>query len=378
MTKVIVATRDTSSRPEFAGWMWVPMQYVLGFRKLGLDAYWIDRVPRVDPRKQPHSIDYLMQRFRTAMERFGLQEGYCVRYDDGTRYFGLDREEYRDLVSEAKLLVNLGGHLPPGSRLTSVPRRVYLDVDPGFTQIWATQTDIGLTRHNFFVTIGQKVGSPEFEIPTNGVDWRPILPPVHMESWPANIDDACTRFGTLADWRGSQDAIFEGDFYGSKRAEFIRFLHVPMKSGQRIELALCIGQHDHEDMGLLDGHGWRVRDPYEYAGDLQAYREFIRYSRAEFSVAKSGYVKAHSGWVSDRTACYLAAGKPALVQATGFEESITTGSGLLAFRDVDEAVDGIRTINDDYLAHCKAARRMAEEHFDSDRVLGDLLDHVAM
>jgi hypothetical protein len=151
-----------------------------------------------------------------------------------------------------------------------------------------------------------------------------------------------------------------------------------MEADQRIELALCIGQHDYEDIGLLTGHNWRVRDPYQYAGDLQSYREFVQYSRAEFSVAKAGYVKANSGWVSDRTACYLASGKPALVQSNGLEWKLPSGEGLLTFQTPDEAVRGIQAINDNYGDHCRAARHMAEEFFDSKKVLRDVLKHVGL
>lgn len=378
MTRVIVATNETTSRPEFAGWTWVPLQYLLGFQALGLDAYWVDRIASTDPRRGPHSVDYIVWRFEATARDFDFPDRWWIVCDGGERTFGMSEERFQDVVSGTDLLVNLGGYLPADSPLIQIPRRAFVDVDPGFTQIWAHQTDIGLDRHNFFFTVGQNVGRPEFRIPTAGVEWQPILPPVHLDSWPPNIDPSCSRFCTVADWRGSQDAILDGEYYGTKRSEFIRFLRVPEKAEQRIELALCIGQHDHEDLGLLDGHNWRVRDPYQYAGDLRSYREFIQYSRAEFSVAKGGYVKARSGWVSDRTACYLASGKPALVQATGFEWRLPTGCGLITFQDVDDAVEGIRAINDDYLDHCRAARQIAEECFDSDRVLGDLLAHVGM
>lgn len=145
-----------------------------------------------------------------------------------------------------------------------------------------------------------------------------------------------------------------------------------------MEVALCIGQHDHDDLRALTEHGWRVRDSYLYAGDLYSYREFIAYSRGEFSVAKQGYIKSNSGWISDRSACYLASGKPALVQSTGFEGRLPTGKGLLTFRTFADAVEGIETINRDYLAHCHAARQLAEEHFNSDVVLGFLLGRVGL
>jgi hypothetical protein len=378
MAKVIVATKETSGRPEFAGWFWVPMQYVLGLQKLEVESFWVDHQGSIDPLKHPHSLNYLMDRCHRTVSSFGLQNRYCIVYNGGEHYFGMTQKEYNQLASEADMLINLSGYLPPSSPLMNINLRAYVDVDPGFTQIWAHTTDIGLDRHNLFFTVGQNVGRPEFKIPTMDVEWQPILPPIVLDLWPPHIDENCERFSTVADWRGSQDAIFEGQYYGPKREEFVRLLRVPMDANQRIELALCIGQHDYEDLGLLLGHNWRVRDPNIYAGDPQSYREFIQYSRAEFSVAKSGYVKSNSGWISDRTACYLASGKPALVQSTGFEWRLSTGKGFLTFKTIEEAIKGIKTINKNYLYHCHAARQIAEEHLDSDKVLNFILDRAGL
>jgi hypothetical protein len=212
------------------------LQYVLGLRRLGVDCVWVDRIGAVDPRDAPHSLDYLTRRAGELARDFGFQDRYCIVYDGGARHFGLSGAELRDVAAGADLLINLGGHLPPDSPLMRIPRRAYIDVDPGFTQIWAGQADTGLERHNHFFTVGQNVCRPGFPIPTGDVVWHPILPPVHLASWPARIDDRWSRFCTVADWRGSQDALLEGEYYGTKRTEFIRYLRVPIDSGQRIEL----------------------------------------------------------------------------------------------------------------------------------------------
>jgi hypothetical protein len=378
MSTVIVGTRDTSRWPEFAGSTWVRLQYLLGLRRLGVDSFWVDRLSPVDPLKHHHSLDYLVARFERTARDFGLAGRYCIVYNEGERYFGMTEVEFRHLVGQADLLLNISGHLPPDSPLLRVPRRAYVDVDPGFTQIWAHQADLGLERHNFFFTVGQNVGDPDFSIPLCGVDWVSILPPVILDQWPARIDPACQRFSTVADWRGSQYAVFEGEAYSGKRREFLRFLLLPRRTRQPMEPAVYVGFEDSEDLELLLGNKWTVHDPFLYAGDPHSYREFIQHSRAEFSVAKGGYVKSNSGWVSDRTACYLASGKPALVQATGLERRLPTGQGLLTFRTLEEAIAGVESINDDYLSHCRTARQIAEEHFDSDLVLGSLLQRVGL
>jgi hypothetical protein len=375
--KIIVGTRDTSRWPEFAGSTWVRLQYVLGLAKLGIDSFWVDRLSRIDPLEHPHSLAYLLERFERTAKQFGFEGRYCVVYNGGEKHFGLSEQSLRSLIESSDLLLNISGYLPRDSPLMNIRRRAYIDVDPGFTQIWATQLDMGLDRHNFHFTVGQNVGTPQFTIPLGGIDWQPILPPVVLDQWPARIDDRCARIGSVGDWRGSQHAIHDAEYFGGKRREYIQLLHLPKAANQPLELALCVGSEDWEDIGLLQESGWKVLNPYLYAGDPQSYREFIQQSRAEFSVAKSGYVKSNSGWISDRTACYLASGKPALIQSTGCEWRFPEQKGLVMFRSQDEALLGLRSINNDYLVHSHAARHLAEFHFDSSRVLGVVLSHVA-
>jgi len=378
MTKVILGTNETSAWPHFGGSIWVRLQYMLGLERLGLEPYWVDRLGPPDVRRNPHSVDYLVDRFRQTADDFGFGTRWCIVFDGGRRHFGMDAGELEAVVGDAELLINISGHLPPGSPLERIPRRAYIDVDPGFTQIWAHQVDMGFARHNFFFTTGQNVDGPDFPIDLQGICWQPTLPPVALHAWPACSDDSCTRISTVADWRGSQDATYDGEWYGGKREEFLGFLRVPLEAERQFELALLVGQADYEDLGILLRHDWHVLDPYACAGDPHSYREFVQRSRAEFSVAKRGYVRTRSGWVSDRTACYLASGKPSIVQATGFAHRLPTGDGLLAFETVQEAVDAVRSVEAEYARHAAAARRIAEDHFDSRRVLESLLERVGL
>jgi hypothetical protein len=353
------------------------MQYVIGLLRLGVEVTWVDLLRCVDPRREPHSVEYLMARFEATARDFGFDGRWCVVYDGGARHFGLPLTELEARVADADLLLRLsGGRLPDESPLWRIRRRTYVDVDPGFTQIWAQEVDMGLDEYDCHFTVGLNVGHPGFSIPLRGRHWHPTLPPVVLDLWPPHIDDACERFTTIGDWWGNQHTRFEGAYYGTKREEFLRFVRVPRAAHQPIEAALAIYPADHKELGLLHRNGWVVRDPYLYAGDPHSYAEFIRYSRAEFSVAKGGYVKSNSGWVSDRSACYLASGKPVLVQSTGIEAHLPTGTGLLTFRTPAEAVAGIKLINDDYIAHAQAARSLAERWFDSDRVLASLLERA--
>jgi len=387
--RAVVATPGTSGLPEFAGNTWAFLQYVVGLERLGVQAFWVDHQPKLDPRQPArdrrahpaedcHSIEYVSARFGSMARDFGFDGHWCILYEGGASGFGVNPEELRELANEADLLLNLGARLPAQSPLLRIPRRVYVDLDPGFTQIWAHQIDMGFRDYDFFFTVGQSVGRPSFKISTLGIDWAATLPPVVLDLWPAHVDASCERVSTIADWRGSQYARFDGELYAGKREEFLRFLEVPRQARRPIEVALNIGQHDHEDLGLLLRHDWLVRDPYLYAGNLESYQEFIRFSRAEFSVAKSGYVRSRCGWLSDRTACYLASGKPAIVQSTEFEWRLPTGSGLLTFHTVDEAVKALDAIEQDYVSHARAAREIAEEHFDSNRVLGSLVERAGL
>ena len=367
---VVVRTRDAAAAPEFPGATWTYLQYVLGFRRLGFEVFWVDALGAVDPFKGPHGRDYLVEAFGRTAERFGFGDAWCVLHEDGSS--GPARVE--ELATRADLLVTVSGHLDPESPLMSIPTRAYIDVDPGFTQIWASQGALSLDEHTHHFTVGLNVGTDALRVPAAGVEWHPIVPPVVLDEWPALIDERCRRWSTIADWSGSQVAWHAEEEYGGKRDNFVALLGLPAETDVRFEPAILIGQGDHADLGALHEHGWRVRDPAIYAGTPDAYREFIRYSRAELSVAKDGYVRSRSGWVSDRTACYLAAGKPAVVQSTGAESRLPTGAGLLTFQSPEDAAATVRAVESDYLAHCRAARGLAEERFDSARVLAHVLE----
>jgi hypothetical protein len=325
-------------------------------------------------------LDYVVQRFERLLRDFGLEKNYCIVYDLGEKHFGMTRDELTALSKDAVLLMNLSGTPEPSSPLHRMSKKAYFDLDPAFTQMWALgENDLDLERYHYFFTVGQNVGRDGFTIPANGVPWQATVPPVVLDEWPARIDDRYEPLTTVADWWGSQTAYFEDKEYGGKRSEFLRFLDLPERSnGQKFELALCMGQRDFDDIAALTRSGWELADPYRFAGDPHSYRQYIQHSRGEYSVAKSGYVTSKSGWISDRTVCYLATGKPALVQSTGFESSIPTGNGLLTFEDLDGAIGGVQEINRNYQRHCNAARQLAEERFNSDIVLRSILSRVGL
>jgi hypothetical protein len=235
-----------------------------------------------------------------------------------------------------------------------------------------------LRGHDDFVTIGERIGREECSIPTGGLEWIATRPPVVLEQWPRR-EARGGSFTSVVTWRGSFGPLeYDGKTYGLRVHEFRKFVELPRRSGQEFELALDIHATDERDLALLNENGWRLADPIAAAGEPDRYCAYIAGSYAELMIAKNMYVETRSGWFSDRSACYLASGRPVLAQDTGLDGLYPLGEGLVAFRTLEEAVAGVEAISRDYESHTAAARGIAEEHFDSDRVLAALLSALSV
>jgi hypothetical protein len=261
--------------------------------------------------------------------------------------------------------------------LAAARRRVFLDIDPGFGQVWR---ELGLADvfdgHDDFVTVGRNIGRAGCGVPTCGLRWLTIPHPVVLERCP--VVDSGVDFTSIGSWRGPYERIdYNGRSLGLRAHEFRRFAGLPGRVEARCRVALELDPADERDMRLLEAEGWQLIDPKEVAYDPSAYLAFVQGSRAELTIAKGIYVELRSGWLGDRTGCYLASGKPALVQDTGLAPHYPLGEGLLAFSTVDEAVEGVRAIEHRYADHARAARRIAETELDSRRVLSALLEELA-
>jgi hypothetical protein len=313
------------------------------------------------------------------MERFGLGGRWAVLYDGGREVVGSAREEVVETVRSSGLLMNVMGFLDDEEILAAAPLRVFLDIDPGFPHMWQ---ELGLARpfdgHDRYVTVGERIGAPDCAIPTCGIDWRTTKPPVELAEWPAAPANG-TGFTTVASWRGPFGPIeYRGRTYGLRVHEFRRFLELPERTGEPFELALDIDDADGDDRQRLERYGWSLADPRQIAGDPWRYREYVRRSAAELMVAKNLYVDTRSGWFSDRSACYLASGRPVLAQDTGLDGLLPSGEGLITFSTLDEAAAGAEEIAGDYERHSRAAREIAAEHFAADRVLPRMLDNLGV
>jgi hypothetical protein len=375
MDKIIVTSAWGAGYPEGGGMQWLNLHYLAGLRALGFEVFWLDVLgpPEEGAKRSPHEM---VENFRTQCEQFELAEHWAVIYDN-RETLGMKERHLRSLCGDCALLINLCGALKDGEWLRRIKRRAYFDLDPGFTQIWAHEWDMDLAKHNLFFTVGLNVGQPDFTIPVRGIDWQTFVPPVALEYWPAQTDAGAASFTTIGQWRG-QYAVWNNETYGPKSDEFLRFAELPRKTTQPIELALLIHESETADIAVLRQNDWRLANPHEIAGGRDGFRSYIQRSRAEFSVAKHGYVKARSGWFSDRTACYLASGRPALVQDTGLGNHLPTGKGLITFATLEEAMRGIESINADYAGHSAAARKLAEDRLAAPKVMQSILERAGV
>jgi len=377
--KSIVIAGSLAQKPGRGGHSWVLLQYLLGFRKLGWDVVFLDRLEPemcVDERGSPAFVDdsLNLRYFLDVMRRFGF-DGCFGLLCGGTRTIGLSRSEILERVSGSAALVNIMGFLTDHEVLAAARKRVFLDIDPGFGQMWqALGLWDGFSGHDAFVTIAEAIGKPTCSIPTCGLRWITTRQPVVLDEWPpADAADGDGAISSIASWRGAYGpVVYQGRTYGLRVHEFRKFARLPDLATRPFEIALDISNADGKDIELLCRNGWSLVEPGAAAGDPWRYRDYIRRSAAELMIAKGMYVQARSGWFSDRSICYLASGRPVLAQDTGFSEMLPTGEGLLAFETVEQAADATRAVARDYTRHARAARRIAETYFESSIVLGTL------
>jgi hypothetical protein len=377
MGETLVIAGALAQRPGYGGHTWVFLQYLLGFRRLGFDVLFVDWLSEEmcggDPVAESEGARYL----RAVMDRFGLQGDYALLDEHGDSVAGIDRAGVSDRLARSTFLLNVMGYLDDEELLAAAPRRVFLDIDPGFAQMWR---ELGLADpfagHDVFVTIGENVGRPGCPIPTCGLDWLRTRQPLVLELWPEQRDTG-GRFTTVGSWRGAYGPIeWDGRTYGLRVHEFRKFFELPDLSGLPFELALDIDDAETRDLDLLRAHGWGLVDPGRVACDPVVYQRYVAASKAEFVVAKNLYVDTRSGWFSDRSACYLASGKPVVAQDTGLDGLYPLGEGLVTFRTVEEAAAAVHEITGDYERHARVARELAEAYFDSDLVLANLVGAV--
>ncbi len=368
------------------------MQYVLGFAALGWDVIYLEDTGAW-PVYQDGYLDCSSNVAHVAatMERFGLGGRWAYRDAISGECFGLSQSDLREFCRTADAFVNLSCSATLREEYAAIPVRALVDTDPMFTQIQylsGTSLEGGpsgmrqlIEDHTHHFTLGAGIGSAYCQIPTLGVRWHPTRPPAVLDLWPASDPPIRTSHGysTVMNWRVVDGVEFEGQRWGQKDVEFMRFLRLPRRVPE-IPLSLAVSQTPGTEFPIEAARaaGWIVLDPALCAYDARSYQEFIAASRGEFSVAKQTYVKANTGWFSCRSVCYLASGRPVVTQDTTWSRLLPSGRGLIAFQDEETAVDALRSVEADPKAHSKAARAIAEEHFDSKRVLSEMLAQMGV
>lgn len=379
---LVIVSGALANKPGNGGNAWSRMSWTRGFQRLGCEVFFIEQLAGVeDCGDQATAAEF----FHSVTRQFGL-ENQAALLDGSDALAGPPLADLARRAKDSALLFNISGHLEQPDIFAAARCKVYYDDDPGFTQFWHAQgSDARLNGHDFFFTIGENIGRKTDEehsacsIPTGGINWRHTRPPVVLEDWPVCPPVCLDRFTTIASWRGAYGTVVhDGKTYGLKCHEFRKFVELPQRIGQTCEIALQIHPADRKDHEALLANGWRLVDPSLVAATPDAFRRYVQTSPSEFSPAQGIYVETNSGWFSDRTVRYLASGRPALVQETGFSQHLPVGEGLVSFRSLDEAVDGAERLRLDYAAHANAARRIAEEFFESDRVIRKLAEAVGL
>jgi len=377
---VVLCAYNVANFPNGGGHLWVYMQHVFGMKRLGCDVYWLECFRRSgDAERDAAAIDSFFARLASM----GMAGRVILRKVGGpdpaapVEWLGLSEAEAGRVIDRADLMLNFHYAIEP-ELLARFRRTAMVDIDPGLFQFWLSRGQLKVPRHDLYFTTGETVGTPGALFPDCGLEWVRIPPAVCVEQWSCANGDRGDAMTTVSAW-DSPDWVVDRPagirFDNSKRVAFLPFRDLPRLTPQPLELALFLDTAvDHEEGRMMAEHGWRIRRSVEVAGSPQAYRDYIRRSRGEFSCAKPSCMYFQNAWVSDRTLCYLASGRPVVVQDTGPSALLPNGEGMFRFSTPEEAAAALEAMNTDYERHCRAARELAESVFDSAKVAARILE----
>jgi hypothetical protein len=371
--RVIVSTYNVARYREGGGHFWVYMQYVLGLRSLGCDVWWLEEFRESGDAESDRDAVSTMSR---RLARYGLP-GKLILYSGDGRYVGLSKEFVEDVFRSSDLLLNfhqrIGAWILDKFRLTAL-----VDIDPGLLQFWIGSRQISVAPHDLYFTTGETVGTPQAKFPDCGLNWIPIRPAVSLDCWPYITAVERPVFCTVSTWWGKEwIASGQESYDNNKRAEFLRFIELPRFTHQTLELAINSGDDDRDDVEALRRAGWRIRHSREVATTPEEYQRYIQSSFGEFSCAKPSCVRFQNAWISDRSLCYLASGRPIVVQDTGPSRILPSGLGMFRFSTLEEAAAYLNEAASDFDRHSRAARELAEAIFDARRVAETILRSAA-
>jgi hypothetical protein len=366
------------------------LQWLLGFHRLGHEVYLVEKCgswpnPCFDLRADTMTADcsYGVATVSALLERFGLVERFCF-VDGGRRYHGLSQPQIEAVFQSADLFVDISGGLflpledTWQAEAELAARRICVDGEPGYSQMrmeLRRAEGLASPTYDAYYTVGQNIGTALSSSPTSGTVWRPIFDPVNVDLYPPSTPPVDALFSTVMAWESHRPVTFDGRVYGQKDREFPKFITLPRLTRARLEIA--VGGKS-APLDELHRWGWMTRESHAVTASFDAFTEYIRSSRGEFTVCKNVFVETNSGWFSDRSAVYLASGRPVVMQETGFSSHLPCGDGLFAVKSVEEAAAAIDEIDGDYRRHSKKAREIASEHLDAPKVIGRLLDELGI
>jgi hypothetical protein len=377
--KIIIGVGIANYPVAAAGNTWAFLQWALAFRDAGWDVWLAEEVESAkcidDDYKKidfPHSAN--RRHWKSTLAEFGLNEQSTLFVD----HQAANRHALLQFAKEAELFLNISGHFKDREILDATAHRVYVDLDPAFTQIWAEvyKSNMNFAGHDSFVSVGMRMGAPDCLAPSMGIRWIPTLPPVSLDHW-TNPDPSSPgkNWTTVTHWYGYPAIEYNGQWYDNKSAEFVKLLQLPARTREKLEIAtdLTPDLQEHKD---FTSAGWHLTLARPLNTPWQKYRDYLATSRGEFCVAKNGYVRSRCGWFSDRSVCYLALGRPVVLQETGWSEFLPAGEGLLSFTDADSAAHALNSVAADYEKHARAARQIAERHCAGPVVVNRLLENL--
>lgn len=376
------------------GLTWHYLQYPLGFAALGCDVFYIEdtRIWPVFCADSATNDDCAasVEHLASAMNAFGLSTRWAYRDEASGRCFGMSEQRIHEICDSADVFVNVSCSTYMRDAYRDIPIRVLIDTDPMFTQVQC-ETQVKFTpgtpslreliaEHTHHFTFGESVARDDCRVPSCGTNWRPTRQPICLEYWPLNgsAGQGIAAYSTVMNWSAAPAIHYQDKSWGQKNGQFQAIMDLPQRVPD-VQMKIAVGQTTKEDgfpQQSATEAGWTVLDPWRVVPDWQSYREFIQASRGEISIAKEAYVKARTGWFSERSACYLASGRPVITQDTGWTDHLPNGTGLIGFDDLEGCVDAVNRVERDYARHAEAARRIAQDCFASDRVLGAMLEQL--
>jgi hypothetical protein len=355
--------------------MWVYINWALGLRALGCDVIWLEKV---GPAANAQEVQTAVRTLKERLQPYGLAANVALCGHDGAPLAREMTAGCLDLhaAAEADLLLNVSYKVGP-KVVERFRRSALVDIDPGLLQLWLSEAKTAIAPHTIYFTIGETVGTAGARFPDAGLRWHYTPPVVFLPAWPTTAAPGSASYTTVSAWWGGWESLHGEVFNNEKRTSFLEYLDLPSRTPARLELALCLwNEHEHEDRRLLQRNGWLVRHAFDVSSTPEDYRDYVQGSQGEFSCAKPSCMRLANAWVSDRTLCYLASGKPAIVQHTGPSRFLPDAEGLFRFRNLDEAARALAASESDYERHCRQARALAEEYFDARKVLAKLLERA--